>query len=350
MRLYGNIQKVDAEQRIVAGYASTECVDAHGEVVLKSAIEAALEDYLEYGNLREMHQLSAVGVTEEASVDDRGLYICAKVTDDVAWAKVTSGTYKGFSIGGRTLARDKDNKKIITKIALNEISLVDRPSNPEAKFDVWKAAGADSITKATSALDKIDAAVATMVTAGTFEKSLYHVGRLAELLESIAALAQSAEYEAEIEADDSQVPARIRDWIKQGAGIFKAMAREEVNELVAAAKVKKAASADDLGRSVPRGADLILKAMRERDDDIDRLNKRINELLAEPAPPKTAGAYGFVAVSKEQDAGGGGLQKAEPNEQDLVAALQAMPEEERALLLIKAARQLPRPAMMVPTQ
>jgi HK97 family phage prohead protease len=141
MRLYGNLTKIDTEQRIVAGYASTEAVDAHGEIVTKAAIEAALEGYLEFSNVREMHQLSAVGVTEEASIDDRGLYIAAKITDDIAWGKVKSGTYKGFSIGGKTLARDKDNKKIITKILLTEVSLVDRPSNPEARFDVWKAAG-----------------------------------------------------------------------------------------------------------------------------------------------------------------------------------------------------------------
>jgi HK97 family phage prohead protease len=141
MRLYGSLTKIDTEQRIVAGYASTEAVDAHGEIVTKAAIEAALEGYLEFSNVREMHQLSAVGVTEEASIDDRGLYIAAKITDDIAWGKVKSGTYKGFSIGGKTLARDPDNRKIITKIALNEISLVDRPSNPEARFDVWKAAG-----------------------------------------------------------------------------------------------------------------------------------------------------------------------------------------------------------------
>jgi HK97 family phage prohead protease len=159
MRLYGNIQKVDREQRVVMGYASTEAVDAAGEIVLKSAIEDALDDYLQFSNVREMHQLSAVGIAEEASVDDKGLYIAAKITDDVAWGKVTSGTYKGFSIGGKTLARDPKNKKIITKIALNEISLVDRPSNPEARFDVWKAAGlfdgADDLAKVTGQRDNL---------------------------------------------------------------------------------------------------------------------------------------------------------------------------------------------------
>ena len=40
-----------------------------------------------------MHQLSVVGTADEASIDDRGLYIGAKVVDDVAWGKVTSGVY-----------------------------------------------------------------------------------------------------------------------------------------------------------------------------------------------------------------------------------------------------------------
>jgi len=162
MRFYGSIQKIDTEQRIVAGYASTEAVDAHGEIVTKAAIEAALEGYLEFSNVREMHQLSAVGVTEEASVDDKGLYIAAKITDDIAWGKVKSGTYKGFSIGGKTLARDPDNRKIITKIALNEISLVDRPSNPEARFDVWKAAGLHDGGDLVKALAHRDAAIADL--------------------------------------------------------------------------------------------------------------------------------------------------------------------------------------------
>lgn len=51
------------------------------------------DNYLEHGNIREMHQLSAVGTADEASIDDRGLYIGAKVVDDVAWGKVTSGVY-----------------------------------------------------------------------------------------------------------------------------------------------------------------------------------------------------------------------------------------------------------------
>ena len=87
MHLYGSIQKVDSEQRMVYGYASTETVDSSGEIVKKSAIEEALEDYLSWGNVREMHALSAVGKTVEASVDDIGLFIGAHIVDDAAWKR-----------------------------------------------------------------------------------------------------------------------------------------------------------------------------------------------------------------------------------------------------------------------
>ncbi|MBV9814089.1 MAG: hypothetical protein JO326_15175 [Acetobacteraceae bacterium] len=59
------------------------------------------------------------------------------------------GVYKGFSIGGRVRERDSADRRVITGLALNEISLVDRPANPEAVFDCWKADGADTAAPAT---------------------------------------------------------------------------------------------------------------------------------------------------------------------------------------------------------
>lgn len=54
---------------------------------------ATYREHLEFANIREMHQLSAVGTAKEASVDDKGLYLAAKIVDDTAWGKVTSGVY-----------------------------------------------------------------------------------------------------------------------------------------------------------------------------------------------------------------------------------------------------------------
>ncbi|HLY44489.1 MAG TPA: DUF6582 domain-containing protein [Stellaceae bacterium] len=142
MRFYWPIAKVDGEQRMVWGYASTEAEDDQGETVTRAALAAALDDYMRFANIREMHQPSAVGIATEAAVDERGLYLGAKIIDGEAWAKVTEGVYKGFSIGGRVTERDPSNRRLITGLRLTEISVVDRPANPEAVFDCWKLAAA----------------------------------------------------------------------------------------------------------------------------------------------------------------------------------------------------------------
>src|SRR5712692_11594709 len=123
MRFYWPIAKVDDDQ---------------GETVTRDALTAALADYMRFANIREMHQPSAVGVAKEAAVDDRGLYLGAKIVDADAWQKVVEGVYKGFSIGGRVTARDPADRRLITALHLTEISVVDRPANPESVFDCWK--------------------------------------------------------------------------------------------------------------------------------------------------------------------------------------------------------------------
>jgi HK97 family phage prohead protease len=139
MRLYAPIAKIDEAQHMVFGYASTEALDSQGEIVKREALEAALPDYMRFANIREMHQPSAVGVATEAEMDERGLYLAARIVDPVAWEKVIAGVYKGFSIGGSVVQRDTAQKHVITGVKLSEISLVDRPANPEAVFTMYKA-------------------------------------------------------------------------------------------------------------------------------------------------------------------------------------------------------------------
>src|ERR1700757_1653749 len=144
MRLYGAIEKVEPQDDgtvRVHGIATSETVDDQGEIVRAEAIRAALPDYMRFPALREMHQLLAAGTTLEAEVGDDGTTrIVAHVVDPVAVAKVKNQVYRGFSIGGRVTRREAGNPKTVTGLVLNEISLVDRPANPEAIFDCWKAA------------------------------------------------------------------------------------------------------------------------------------------------------------------------------------------------------------------
>src|SRR5947209_4579990 len=112
MRFYWPIAKLDRAERMVWGYASTEAEDDQGEVIRRGALEAALADYMRFANIREMHQPSAVGVATEAAVDDRGLYLGARIVDAEAWRKVVAGVYKGFSIGGRVTARRSEERRV----------------------------------------------------------------------------------------------------------------------------------------------------------------------------------------------------------------------------------------------
>jgi hypothetical protein len=132
-----------------------------GDVVDAAAIEGALPEYLEYANIREMHQNSAVGTALSAAVVDGKLHLAIKVVDDDAWTKVKEKVYKGFSIGGRVIEAVLEKLpngtyiRRILKLMLTEISLVDRPANPDARILVFKmedAAMADTKDKDTESI------------------------------------------------------------------------------------------------------------------------------------------------------------------------------------------------------
>ena len=75
-------------------------------------------------------------------VNTKGLTeITAKVIDSGTMKKLRAGVFRGFSVGGKVLARDSKNPKTITKIRLDEVSLVDRPSNSEATLELIKVVG-----------------------------------------------------------------------------------------------------------------------------------------------------------------------------------------------------------------
>lgn len=124
----------------VFGYASSPSRDSDGEIVTAEAMRAALPDYMKFGAVREMHGSNAAGTAIDAKIlDDGRTWFAAHVVDPVAVKKVQTKTYKGFSIGGKVLERDENDPDTITSIRLVEVSLVDRPANPEAILTMFKA-------------------------------------------------------------------------------------------------------------------------------------------------------------------------------------------------------------------
>lgn len=151
VRLSLPFAKVDKERRIVSGFASLDNVDKQGDIV---TAEASMKAFSEFrGNIREMHQPSAVGKMVSFKQDRyfdpnskkfyNGVFVSAYVSKGAqdAWEKVLDGTYTGFSIGGRMNKWDDgyDEKsdttiRIIKDYDLVELSLVDSPANQFANI------------------------------------------------------------------------------------------------------------------------------------------------------------------------------------------------------------------------
>ena len=151
VRLSMPIGKVDVERRMVSGFATLDNVDRQGDIVTTESSIDAFKNFR--GNLREMHQPSAVGkivsFKEDKYFDPNdkkfysGVYISAYVSKGAqdAWEKVLDGTYTGFSIGGNIKtwddAYDEKNDKtvrVIKNYELHELSLVDNPANQFANI------------------------------------------------------------------------------------------------------------------------------------------------------------------------------------------------------------------------
>jgi hypothetical protein len=163
VRLAMPFSKVDAERRIVSGFATLDNIDKQMDIVTPEASLSAFSKFR--GNIREMHQPSAVGkmvaFKEDKYFDPEskkfysGIYVSAYVSKGAqdAWEKVLDGTYTGFSIGGRMNKWDDayDEKmdapiRIIKDYDLVELSLVDNPANQFASIlSVEKVNGVSTI-------------------------------------------------------------------------------------------------------------------------------------------------------------------------------------------------------------
>jgi HK97 family phage prohead protease len=304
MRFYWPIAKIDAEQRMVWGYASTEALDEQGEIVKREALDAALADYMRFANIREMHQPSAIGVAKEATIDDKGLYLAAKIVDDEAWEKVIQGVYKGFSIGGRVTARDPTDRNIITGLTLTEISVVDRPANPEAVFDCWKA---------TSTEERCDSTVLSTETV--------HIWTCGN---------PEHHHHDEDEADRC-----VRKRAAQEAADDRATARVYRSQ---APDAEIRVTADALAKVQDQGGELI-RMVADLAGIVGRIAKQVDDIARMPLPPQTiAYPHGLTGVGKNEDVG---MTKSPASDEEIVERFARLSPTEQTMLLIKAAYRNP---------
>lgn len=165
VRLSMPLTKVDAENRLVSGWASLDNADSQGDVVLKEANAKAFSRFR--GNIREMHQPIAVGRMVDFREDSyydattqkfyNGIFVTVYVSKGAqdTWEKVLDGTLQGFSIGGAIIDSEtqwvKDANmtiRFVKDYELIELSLVDSPANQLANvFSITKASDGSKVMK-----------------------------------------------------------------------------------------------------------------------------------------------------------------------------------------------------------
>lgn len=131
---------------MVYGVASDPAEDLDGQGCDPEWLKKAMPDWFKYGNVREQHSSIAAGKGKELThgAGDQW-FLKSHVVDPGTVTKVINGVLTGYSVGIRDGRVRKDkaagypNGRIVDgKIV--EISLVDRPCNPNATITIVKAA------------------------------------------------------------------------------------------------------------------------------------------------------------------------------------------------------------------
>lgn len=324
-KIFGQISKSIENENgtlTVVGIASTQNVDSDGETILASAMNEAIPSYMKFGAVREMHENSAVGTALNIYVNENNETIIeALIIDDDAIKKVKYGVYKAFQIGGSVIERDQINKKIITKLNLNEVSLVDVPANSDAIIQTFK------LFKEKEENMKIEQKI---------EKSLYDVNRISQILSDLKDLQNYIEYEKQFEQDDSKIPDDLKVVIASLATILVNTVNEEVSELIDNKKdenneevltqedqndtIEMSKESGDLSKSmsdqnknididsIMKSIDLkfesknkeieeIKKQLTQKDETIESLSKRIKIFEEMPKPFK----HELIDLKKQND-------------------------------------------------
>ena len=136
----------------IEGYASTNDIDRHGDVVPPSVWDAGLKNYLKNPVILAYHDHDdPVGRMVEHKVDEKGLWIKARISAaSEVFNLVKDGVVTAFSIGFRILDAEYNAVAevfVIKELELHEISVVSVPANQDTLFNLSKAFESDEDLK-----------------------------------------------------------------------------------------------------------------------------------------------------------------------------------------------------------
>ena len=159
--VYADILKYDDNgdgTLTVYGKATDDALDIDQQICDPVWLDKAMPDWFRTGgNIREQHSNIAAGVAQEYESKADGHYISALVVDPVSVKKVQNRVLRGFSIGIKSPRVVRDQKAANGRIVdgqIVEVSLVDRPANPNCQLVLAKSLnGEKTLTKVEELLE-----------------------------------------------------------------------------------------------------------------------------------------------------------------------------------------------------
>jgi len=133
---------------MVYGKATDDSIDIDQQICDPVWLDRAMPEWFKSGgNVREQHSNIAAGVAKEYEKKSDGHYIHALIVDPISVKKVDTGVLKGFSIGIKSPRVVRDDKAANGRIIdgqIVEVSIVDRPANPNCQLVLAKSVNGES--------------------------------------------------------------------------------------------------------------------------------------------------------------------------------------------------------------
>lgn len=305
--------KVDSV--MIEGYASTNDVDRHGDIVPVSVWEKGIENYLKNPVILAYHDHSEpAGRMIEHRIDDKGFWVKARISaaaEDV-FNLVKDGVLTAFSIGFRIVDAEYNSAAelfVVKELELHEISVVSVPANQNTLFSLSKSFENDEEFK-------------------SFKM------QFAPKSESAKGLESSTEANSDVTKEWKMDPKQLEQMLADAAS----KAAEQTAKAIAEKQAKDAAdklAAEKAQADIDARVKAAVAAISTVDTGAEKLLAEVEKRLATAEETNKSVISGLEAALKEKAAEIEAITKSKMSFQDAKSGEMSYADKEKAVLLSK---------------
>ena len=308
----------DEDQSImIEGYASTNDKDRHGDVVPTGVWEKGIAEYVKNPIILAYHNHTMpVGKMVEHKVDDKGLWIKAKISDAAGdvYKLIKKGILSAFSIGFRIKDAEYNTAAevfLVKDLELHEISVVSVPANQNTLFNLSKSFDSDE------------------------EYSLFKQ-QFAPGSESAKGLESSTEANGDITKEWNMDPKQLEQMLADAA----AKAAEQTAKALVAAQEKAAqekAAQEKAEQELQARIKAAVAAVTPTETGAEKLLAEVEKRFEQERADSKKALEGLEASLKEKAAELDAIQKSRMQFGDAQQGQMSYQDKEKAVLLAKMA-------------